>query len=425
MPDIFISYRREGGSAQAILMYERLIADGYDVFLDINSLGPGRFDDALPEEIKHCTDFLLILSPNALDRCNDPKDLVRREIEAALNFQKNIIPIFLKGFEKPADLPQWLEDTLNHNGIDMTNHEYLNAAMERLKTKRLQSKPSIQNRLKKNRQHLRYDKQKPKPQYEEPEKDDTVCPVCKSVHLKKDDRMMDLIRFSNGCNRLYDIIESILSDVIFLFALLLILYKISPTRDIIDKVYTVISTGKENILPASDLNKELLKLFFLHLIAIIPFSLINGLVSKIRAIGYRKSLENNIYKVKYICTDCNEEFTVTHDAQTLIERINATPREKTDIAYPIAIFGVILIFLCIEPLRIFLLVCTGLILVLMLVVLCEELYRVKKGIRSRRELNEMLYMMGMVFLGLPDITPESASEITDEEQQNNNHSPRQ
>ena len=79
MSDIFISYRRDGGDDLAHLLYHRLSNDGYDVFLDVVCLGQGKFDDALYTQIAQCKDFILVLSPGALDACNDPNDWVRIE----------------------------------------------------------------------------------------------------------------------------------------------------------------------------------------------------------------------------------------------------------------------------------------------------------------------------------------------------------
>ena len=101
--DIFISYRRDGGFEVADSMYQRLIAAGYAAFLDIEQLNSGTFNTKLLEVIDGCKDFILILPPHALDRCNDENDWVRKEVEHAIKGGKNIIPIMLRGFEWPSD----------------------------------------------------------------------------------------------------------------------------------------------------------------------------------------------------------------------------------------------------------------------------------------------------------------------------------
>ena len=69
--DIFISYRRDGGDMAAMYFYQALKERGYNVFYDLEVLRAGKFNEALLDSIKSCTDFVLILSPRALDRCND------------------------------------------------------------------------------------------------------------------------------------------------------------------------------------------------------------------------------------------------------------------------------------------------------------------------------------------------------------------
>ena len=141
MADIFISYRRENGHLMARLFYHRLIADGYKVFMDVEDLGPGTFDERLYHEIEQCTDFILILPPNALDRCQNPKDWVRMEIEHALNYDKNIIPILMQGFEYPNNLPESIQRVAKYNGLEAPPPRYYDALYSKLKEEFLISKP--------------------------------------------------------------------------------------------------------------------------------------------------------------------------------------------------------------------------------------------------------------------------------------------
>lgn len=141
MADIFISYRRENGHLMAQLFYHRLIADGYKVFMDVEDLGPGTFDERLYHEIEQCTDFILILPPNALDRCQNPKDWVRMEIEHALNYDKNIIPILMQGFEYPNNLPESIQRVAKYNGLEAPPPRYYDALYSKLKEEFLISKP--------------------------------------------------------------------------------------------------------------------------------------------------------------------------------------------------------------------------------------------------------------------------------------------
>lgn len=137
---IFISYRRDGGETMSMLLHDRLTAEGYRVFLDVESLRSGKFNTALLDVIEKCQDVLLVLPPNALDRCQDEEDWVRREIVHAMACRKNIIPIMMRGFEFPKNLPGEMADIVYYNGIE-ANMSLFPATMEKLMTRFLKSRP--------------------------------------------------------------------------------------------------------------------------------------------------------------------------------------------------------------------------------------------------------------------------------------------
>lgn len=143
--DIFISYRREGGFETADSINQRLQKAGYSVFLDLEQLNSGKFNEKLLGVIEGCEDFILVLPPNALNRCNDPQDWVRREVEHAIAKGKNIVPIMLRGFEWPDEnsLPETLGDLPLYNGITASDHNLFEENIERLKHKFLKSKPGF------------------------------------------------------------------------------------------------------------------------------------------------------------------------------------------------------------------------------------------------------------------------------------------
>lgn len=138
--DVFISYRRDGGDMTAMYIYQALKDRGYDVFYDLEVLRAGRFNDALLENIRSCKDFLLILSPHALDRCSDEHDWVRREIAEALRCRKNIIPVMLNGFVFPESLPAEIDNVRYQNGLTATT-EYFMESVNRLCSRYLDSRP--------------------------------------------------------------------------------------------------------------------------------------------------------------------------------------------------------------------------------------------------------------------------------------------
>lgn len=102
--DVFISYRRESGSAEARLIRTELLQRGLRVFLDVTDLRRGFFDGALLHHISEAPSFVLILSPRALDLCSHEDDWLRQEIVQAINTERNIIPVILPGFTFPPSL---------------------------------------------------------------------------------------------------------------------------------------------------------------------------------------------------------------------------------------------------------------------------------------------------------------------------------
>lgn len=113
--DIFISYRRDGGEIMARLLYFMLTNRGYTVFYDREAMEAGRFDKNIQKAIEGCTDFILILSPNIFKKKSaDEVDHVVEEIKFARRNNKNILPLFMQGFDykemKECSLPDELAD---------------------------------------------------------------------------------------------------------------------------------------------------------------------------------------------------------------------------------------------------------------------------------------------------------------------------
>lgn len=142
--DIFISYRRDAFES-ANLFATRLKALGYRVFFDIETMNAGKFNEQLLDVISKCKDFVLVLSPNALERCNDEEDWVRRETLCAMEHKKNIIPIMLSGFVWPAEMPQGLEELCNYQALAPAPNTYYDLQVKRL-TGYLKSKAYFQTR---------------------------------------------------------------------------------------------------------------------------------------------------------------------------------------------------------------------------------------------------------------------------------------
>ena len=133
---VFISYRRKD-MPWALAVYQYLTSKKYDVFLDYTSIPSGGFERIIVSNIKARAHFILILTPTALDRCSEPGDWLRREIETAIDEKRNIIPLFFDGFsfKLPSvaeKLTGKLEILKDYNGLDIQGG-YFMAAMERLR----------------------------------------------------------------------------------------------------------------------------------------------------------------------------------------------------------------------------------------------------------------------------------------------------
>lgn len=138
---IFISYRRDGAFETASLIAEKLRNAGYKVFLDVESLRSGKFNEQLYAVIKQCTDFILVLPKDGLERCSNEADWVRLETLCAMQHNKNIIPVMLNGFAWPSAMPNGLEGLNEYQSIVAGGHDYFDASIDRLKCY-LKSKPN-------------------------------------------------------------------------------------------------------------------------------------------------------------------------------------------------------------------------------------------------------------------------------------------
>ncbi|OTF80781.1 hypothetical protein BLA29_005989, partial [Euroglyphus maynei] len=108
---------------------------GFSVFLDVERLEAGKFDNNLLNSIRQAKHFLLVLTPNALDRCindDEQKDWVHREIAQALLTKCNIIPI-MESFQwpEPDQLPDDIKPICHFNGIRWI-HDYQEACVDKL-----------------------------------------------------------------------------------------------------------------------------------------------------------------------------------------------------------------------------------------------------------------------------------------------------
>jgi tetratricopeptide (TPR) repeat protein len=132
---VFISYRRMASSYVAQSIFLDLRVHGYDVFKDIESIDSGPLNTIILNQIAARAHFLLICAPGTFERCAEPGDWLRREIEEAIDQGRNIVPVLANGFDfaleahymtgKLAELPSL-------SGLLLV-YDYFDAGMERLR----------------------------------------------------------------------------------------------------------------------------------------------------------------------------------------------------------------------------------------------------------------------------------------------------
>jgi hypothetical protein len=99
----------------------------------------GDFERVITENINARAYFLVLLTPSALERCHEPGDWLRREIETALANRRNIIPLLLEGFDFSApiissQLTGSIAPLKRYNSLRIPP-EFFDEAMDRLRTK--------------------------------------------------------------------------------------------------------------------------------------------------------------------------------------------------------------------------------------------------------------------------------------------------
>jgi len=137
---VFISYRRKDIS-WALAVYQYLTGQRYDVFFDYTSILSGDFEQIIVSNIRARAHFVLILTPTALDRCSEPGDWLRREIETAIDEKRNIIPLLFDGFNFGSPnvaekLTGKLSAIRRYNGLDIPSGYFIEA-MEKLSSRYL------------------------------------------------------------------------------------------------------------------------------------------------------------------------------------------------------------------------------------------------------------------------------------------------
>ena len=116
---VFISYRREDSAGLTGRLYDRLIRRYGDrqVFMDVASIDPGSdFAESIRRAVRSSTVMLAMIGPrwasigddHGRPRLHNKVDLVRLELEVALEHEIRIVPVLVDGAAMPraAELPE-------------------------------------------------------------------------------------------------------------------------------------------------------------------------------------------------------------------------------------------------------------------------------------------------------------------------------
>jgi hypothetical protein len=134
---IFISYRRQDTEWPAETLYE-LMVENFDrarVFMDVDSIEPGEdFVERITVAVRSCDVLLALIGPQWLTitnemgqrRLDSPKDLVRVEIETALNLGIRVIPILVLPAQMPNEerLPAALAPLVRRNAVEISARRF-------------------------------------------------------------------------------------------------------------------------------------------------------------------------------------------------------------------------------------------------------------------------------------------------------------
>jgi hypothetical protein len=148
MAGIFISYRREDSFAYAGRLYDHLASHfGKDsVFMDVDNIEPGLdFIEVLEQTVSSCDALVVVIGKLWLSATNeqgrrrleDPDDLVRLEIAAALARKVRVVPTLVGGAHMPRaqDLPEAIASLSRRNALEISDlafHQNVSRLIEAL-----------------------------------------------------------------------------------------------------------------------------------------------------------------------------------------------------------------------------------------------------------------------------------------------------
>jgi formylglycine-generating enzyme required for sulfatase activity len=139
---VFISYRRALSKHLARSIYMDLKINGWDAFLDVNTIDSGDFDRIILNQIGARAHFILLISPGSLERCANSGDWVLREIQEAVRLERNIVPIIEEGADFSREigyLPPDIRAIVSKKNSVRLIHDYFDEGVERLRIRFLKT----------------------------------------------------------------------------------------------------------------------------------------------------------------------------------------------------------------------------------------------------------------------------------------------
>lgn len=133
MSRVFISYRRDDSAGHAGRLFDRLVArfGASSVFMDVDDIRPGQnFEQAIEQTLSRCDHVLAVIGPRWLDilraRRDGGEDFVQREIVAALQRGRPVIPVLVGGARMPpaGSLPSALTSFARCNAIEIRDDRF-------------------------------------------------------------------------------------------------------------------------------------------------------------------------------------------------------------------------------------------------------------------------------------------------------------
>ncbi len=134
---IFVSYRRRETRSAAGRLTDRLIArfGAEQVFIDVDSIQLRvDFRVVIQRAVAACEVLLAVIGPHWLTttdqdrrrRLDDPEDVVRLEIEAALKRDIRVVPVLVEGAVMPRrpDLPESLAALASRNALTVRHESF-------------------------------------------------------------------------------------------------------------------------------------------------------------------------------------------------------------------------------------------------------------------------------------------------------------